>query len=260
MVVAEFLGADAVVVPISSNDAIDSGSLASVTEPKTKIGSPFVIAGMQHAVLKGRQRICGWEANGDFLTGSDIERNGKLLTALPTHARCSAFSALCFVCGARTPHHSTGSLRYAPRRFSRVASLRELPHLTSLKIMERFSPSSSAMQEVHYHSDHITAQNADGRPFPVMELVDKHLIRLGRNFKSSSLLNLVLQQTISGLNCTDGVRITFGNGDVAHIRPSRNADELRIYAVANSQERGDAIASQGVQDPDVLLRRLEMMV
>ena len=43
---------------------------------------------------------------------------------------------------------------------------------------------------------------------------------------------------------TDGVRVLFDNGDVAHVRPSGNADELRIYAVADTQvarrrDRGD---------------------
>ncbi len=54
MVVAEYLQADAVVVPISCNDAIDRGKLAPVVEPKTRIGSPFVIAGMEAAWPKGK--------------------------------------------------------------------------------------------------------------------------------------------------------------------------------------------------------------
>ncbi|HEU5069408.1 MAG TPA: hypothetical protein VFV96_03235, partial [Verrucomicrobiae bacterium] len=84
MVVAEFLGADAVVVPISCNDAIDHGPLQALLEPKTRIGSPYVIAGMETARARGRQRICGWEANGGFLTGSNLERGGHMLPALPT--------------------------------------------------------------------------------------------------------------------------------------------------------------------------------
>lgn len=59
MIVAEYLRADAVVVPISTNDGIDRGRLAHITEPKTKIGSPYVISGMQHAVSKGRHGVCG---------------------------------------------------------------------------------------------------------------------------------------------------------------------------------------------------------
>ncbi len=84
MVVAEYLQADAVVLPISCNDAIDRGKLAPVVEPKTRIGSPFVIAGMEAALAKGKQRVCGWEANGGFLTGSPITRNGATLQPLPT--------------------------------------------------------------------------------------------------------------------------------------------------------------------------------
>ena len=76
MVVAEYLGAGAVVVPISCNDAIDRGNLARVLEPKTRIGSPYVIAGMQAAARNGPSAVCGWEANGGFLVGSDVTRDG----------------------------------------------------------------------------------------------------------------------------------------------------------------------------------------
>jgi phosphomannomutase len=62
------------------------------------------------------------------------------------------------------------------------------------------------------------------------------------------------------INYTDGVRMYFGNGDVAHFRPSGNADELRIYAIADQQERADDIAVQGVTEPDGLLRRLQSII
>jgi phosphomannomutase len=65
MVVAEYLKADAVVVPVSCNDAVDRGKLSSVVEPKTRIGSPFVIAGMEEARRKGKNRVCGWEPMAD---------------------------------------------------------------------------------------------------------------------------------------------------------------------------------------------------
>src|SRR6185503_12041861 len=80
MVVAESLCADAVVVPVSCNDAIDRGPLAAALEPKTRIGSPYVIAGIEAAAAKGRKRICGWEPNGGFLLGSDIDGLTKLAT------------------------------------------------------------------------------------------------------------------------------------------------------------------------------------
>ena len=84
MIVAQYLQADAVVVPISCNDAIDRGNLAPVLEPKTRIGSPFVIAGMEAALAKGKERVCGWEPNGGFLTSSPLTRKGATLRPLLT--------------------------------------------------------------------------------------------------------------------------------------------------------------------------------
>jgi phosphomannomutase len=44
-------------------------------------------------------------------------------------------------------------------------------------------------------------------------------------------------------NQTDGLRITFANGEIVHLRPSGNAPELRCYAEADTQERAAALAS-----------------
>jgi phosphomannomutase len=59
------------------------------------------------------------------------------------------------------------------------------------------------------------------------------------------------------LDSTDGVRISFSNGDVAHIRPSGNVNEFRIYAVADTLERANEIAGLGVADPNGILRRMD---
>jgi phosphomannomutase len=56
---------------------------------------------------------------------------------------------------------------------------------------------------------------------------------------------------------TDGVRVWFANGDIAHIRPSGNAPQLRIYAVADTQARADDIVRRAVREPDGILRKLE---
>jgi phosphomannomutase len=40
---------------------------------------------------------------------------------------------------------------------------------------------------------------------------------------------------------TDGLRMTFSNGDIVHLRPSGNAPELRCYAEANTVERAEAL-------------------
>ena len=258
MIVAEFLRADAVVVPISTSDAIDRGPLARVTEPKTKIGSPYVIAGMQRAVSKGHHRVCGWEANGGFLTGSEIERNDNVLTALPT--RDAMLPLLCALFAAHNRQITLPELfATLPHRFSRAALIRNFPRATSMKIIERFSPPETLMQEVWYHPDHIIAHDPNHTTLEVTEPHAKRLNEIRRELQSVFSAGSGFAP-IARLNYTDGVRIIFANGDVAHFRPSGNADELRIYSVADKQERADEISGQGVAEPDGLLRRLERMV
>jgi phosphomannomutase len=59
---------------------------------------------------------------------------------------------------------------------------------------------------------------------------------------------------------TDGLRMIFEGGDVAHVRPSGNAPQLRIYAVADSEARASAIVKMAVAEPDGILRRLAQAV
>jgi phosphomannomutase len=40
---------------------------------------------------------------------------------------------------------------------------------------------------------------------------------------------------------TDGLRMTFVNGEVIHLRPSGNAPELRCYTEADSADRAQAL-------------------
>ena len=258
MVVAEFLEVDAAVVPISTNDAIDRGPLAAVTEPKTKIGSPYVISGMERAIAKGIPRVVGWEANGGFLTGSDITRNGNVLTALPTR---DAFLPL--LCALFAAHNRKTTLPKVfdtlPPRFSRASLLRNFPRPTSMKIVERFSPPEASMQDVSYQSDGVTASDADQANVPVSEAAVKRFEQI-RNDIQTVFSKEAGFSPVSRILYTDGVRILFANGDVAHVRPSGNADELRIYSVADTQERADAIANQGVAEPNGLLRTLEKLV
>jgi phosphomannomutase len=139
MVVAAYLGADAVVVPISCNDAIDRGPLAAALEPKTRIGSPYVIAAMQDAARKGRSVVCGWEANGGFLLGSDIRRGGKLLRALAT--RDAFLPILASLFAARERGVSLAGLFGAlPARFTSATLIRNFPRAAGVKLVETLAP------------------------------------------------------------------------------------------------------------------------
>lgn len=80
---ARFLDADAIVTPVTSNSALDRAGLFE-TVVRTRVGSPYVIAGMVEAKAAGAETIVGFEANGGVLLGSDVTRDGGKLAALPT--------------------------------------------------------------------------------------------------------------------------------------------------------------------------------
>jgi phosphomannomutase len=220
IVVARFLGADAVAVPISANDAVDR-VLQNVT--KTRIGSPYVVKAMQEA--QG-DVVVGWEANGGFLTGSPVERDGRILEPLPT--RDAILPILCALRSAVEQGCSLTELfSRLPPRFSRAGLVDDFPRETSLAIIRRFTPGD---------------QEAIAR-----ELSEYFSSELGFG-------------AITGINTLDGLRLSFGNGDIAHIRPSGNAPQLRIYAVADTEERATAIVEMALREPDGILRRLSRSV
>ncbi len=258
MVVAEYLGADAVVVPISCNDAVDRGSLKDKIEPKTRIGSPFVIAGMHAALARGKRCVCGWEANGGFLTGSAIDRGGRQLASLPTRDAFLPILGVLFAARDRGVP-VTDLFARLPRRFSKAALLTNFPRSVALRIVEHFSPTFPRIKEVMFEDSHCVALDEAGHALAISSQENAGLcaIRDGlqKFFPASQTFS-----AIHRVNYVDGVRVIFGNGDVAHVRPSGNADELRIYAVADTQERADAIARLGVAEPDGILRRLQAAV
>jgi len=58
-------------------------------------------------------------------------------------------------------------------------------------------------------------------------------------------------------NRLDGLRLFFDNGEIAHLRPSGNAPQMRVYSVADSQERADEIVELALAQPDGILRKIE---
>ena len=257
MVTADFLNADAVVVPISCNDAIDQGAQRHIVEPKTRIGSPFVIAGMQQAAARGRQAVCGWEANGGFLTATPITRNGRTLPALPT--RDALLPIIAVLAAARASQQPLVRLfERLPRRFSRAALLKDFPREQSLALLRQLTPMNPEVCEVDFGTDDgVDCCSAARETVPVTAEEAEMLMSIRARLQSHFTRNGGFGE-IRRLNYLDGLRIHFDNGDVAHIRPSGNADELRIYAVADTQERADAIAALGVAEPDGILRSLAL--
>ena len=255
MVVADYLGADAVVVPISCNDALDIGPLKNAARTKTRIGSPYVIAGMEEASAKGYKVVCGWEANGGFLLGSTLTRAGRTLRALPT--RDAFLPILALLLRAKEEAATVPALfDQLPPRFSQAALLRNFPRAASARLVARYSPAEAGAREVSFDGGRVAAWDEAGKE---MELTEAAAARLkGIRDELERIFSAEMGfGRMARLSYTDGARIQFDNGDVAHVRPSGNADELRIYAVADTQARADAITRMGVAEPGGILRRME---
>jgi len=85
LLTARFLGARVVVTPVSSTTALER-SRAFARVLRTRIGSPFVIAGIEaEREADARAKVVGFEANGGFLLGFAARLpGGGMLAPLPT--------------------------------------------------------------------------------------------------------------------------------------------------------------------------------
>ena len=72
LLAAEFIGADTVVTPVTSNTAIEATGYFANTV-RTRVGSPYVIEGMEAAIAAGSRKTIGFEANGGTLLGNECE-------------------------------------------------------------------------------------------------------------------------------------------------------------------------------------------
>jgi phosphomannomutase len=82
LLAARYLQLEALAVPVSCNTAIESSGYFK-TVVRTRIGSPYVIATFDN-LAADFTTYAGFEANGGFLLGSDVQIDKVRLTALPT--------------------------------------------------------------------------------------------------------------------------------------------------------------------------------
>ncbi|CAM8642864.1 {ManB} Phosphomannomutase [Comamonadaceae bacterium] len=156
---AQYLHATAVVTPVSSNSALErTQSFAQVV--RTRIGSPYVIEGMQQAAHNGAELVVGYEANGGFLLGSQVLRNGQRLGPLPT--RDAVLPMLALLCGAKAQALKMSEVGYRlPKRY------------TASDRIQNFATDSSRELIASLRNDHMLLRNVMAPQAGPVEAIDE---------------------------------------------------------------------------------------
>jgi len=261
-VTADYLAADAVSVPISTNPGVHEYFKGKgLTTTKTRIGSPFVIEAMREALAQGKQRVVGWEANGGFLVGSELTLHGGVLHALPTR---DAILPMLAVLHTSADQGSTLSECFdcLPRWYGKADLIDDFPQDTSRKILAYFRPPKEAIQWLEFHDDRILLRDLTEAVIGEWSVSDPEGRACDRKRR---LLEGIFTDArgfgeVARINLQDGIRCFFRNGDIAHIRPSGNAPQLRIYAHSRTQARADEIAALAIAEPDGIMRDLQRSI
>jgi phosphomannomutase len=222
-VVAEWLEADFAAYPVSASDAVDmvlDGK--GIAKEHTRIGSPYVVKAMDAAAAAGKQRVTGWEVNGGFLLGADMRINGATLKALPT--RDAILPIIVALLAAHQDNIAVADVfAQLPARFTQAGLINDFPNDVSKEIVTRLGHDTPEVRQ-----------------------------QLGQYFTPAQGFDKVRD-----INNLDGVRLYFENGDIAHLRPSGNAPQLRIYSVAASQARADEIVALALAEPNGIFRTIQ---
>lgn len=134
---AKYLAAEIIVTPVSSNTAVEQCGFFK-TVLRTRIGSPFVIEEMTRRLQEGETNVVGYEANGGFLTATDIRLDGKTLSALPT--RDAIIVPLAILLLARQKSLSIAQLTaQLPSRYTISDRVKEFPTSLSKQIIATLS-------------------------------------------------------------------------------------------------------------------------
>lgn len=136
---AQALGIAQVVAPVSCISSIEACNSFS-TVLRTRIGSPYVIGGMEQ-LHKENGPLAGFEANGGFLLGSAVTMSGEPIKALPTRDALLPILALLrmSLLSGKTISALTATL---PERFSasdRIAGFATVRSATLVAALKRDS-------------------------------------------------------------------------------------------------------------------------
>ncbi len=197
---ARYLGADSVSTPVSCNSAVEkSGYFRRVS--RTRIGSPFVIESMIRESKCEAKVVVGYEANGGFLTNSNIPVFGKSLRALPTRDAMILHLSIILL-AAREGKKISELETDLPERYTASNCLKNYSQEDSKSILDIFNTGNGT-------KDKARATDIFGG----------------------------LCGNCCCINRTDGVRMIFDSDEVIHLRPSGNAPEFRCYNEAATAVR-----------------------
>ena len=202
---ADYLKASHVAAPVNVNTVLELQDPMRKTL-RTKIGSPYVIAGMQILLEQAPvARIVGYEANGGFLVGSDFDVNGRTLHALPT--RDSVLPALILLAMAHDKSCLISELiNDYPARYTASDRIKDIPTEISLQFIDDVKNS---------------------------EVIQTKLL--------SAIAAECEELIVVSVDETDGLRMTLNSGDIVHLRASGNAPEIRFYAESDTVLRAHVI-------------------
>lgn len=206
ILVARFLGATHVAVPVNANTALELANPDMATQ-RTRIGSPYVIEAMQTLADQAQSaKVAGYEANGGFLVGSHMPCELGVLRALPTRDAVLPILAVLYHAfkEAQPISHLVAAL---PARYTYSDRIQSVSTAFSQAFIAQLKHDSQQM--------HAFLQ-ATGTDTPQIERLDE----------------------------TDGLRIYLSNQDIVHLRPSGNAPELRCYAESAVMERSKQIVGK----------------
>jgi phosphomannomutase len=145
----------------------------------------------------------GYEANGGFLTATDLARDdgGESLTALPTRDAALPIVAL-LVMSLRRGQPISALVSSLPARFTQSGLLRGVPAETGKAIVEKVRQKG---EEV--------VRGVFGESFG----------------------------PVASMDFMDGARVAFASGDIVHLRPSGNAPEFRCYTESASEKHASEL-------------------
>jgi phosphomannomutase len=163
----------------------------------------------------------------------------------------------------RSCHRSSVSLvdrlGELPARFGKAGLIDQFPQAASRQILKRWTPPIAQLTDWEWQGAGGFFRLTDGSRREAdheESMIMAHLCEEASRHFSPDLG----YGTITRINVIDGVRFYFDSGDIAHIRPSGNAPQLRFYAVADSQQRVNQMVEQALSEPAGLLRSMELEV